>query len=324
MGGTIANVTGKYEGPEDFLSINELIDKVPENIKSLAEITTTEITHVSSGTLDPDDWFRVYREIMTKAKEDDSIDGFVITHGSNTAEETAFFLDLVIGLDQPIVVTFSQRHLGGLGYDGFRNLFDAIRVAAHPVAKGRGTMLVANQEIHHPRDATKIVSSRPDALRSPNIGRVGDIVDDEIRFHHHAPDKTRRIDIGGLQANDFPIMKIQIVYSAFATDGTMVRKTMDEVAGYVVAGLPTNSVPSPKKGSQQKRALEEASEQGLPIVLCNRSIEGYRVTKPFITARDLRPQHARILLALGMSRTSSFERLQAMFDNQTQGLSTES
>lgn len=317
-GGTIANVTGAYDSTEDFISIHELLRRAPDEVTSDISVSSTEITRVSSGALIPEDWYNLHNRISTTAHGDNSPDGYVVTHGSNTAEETAYFLDRTLSIEQPVVVTAAQRNINHVGRDGFKNLRDSIRVAADQNAKNRGVLLVANQEIHHARDVTKVVSSRPDAWVSPNSGPVGAVLE-EIKFHtpptrRHEPRKA--IDISDTTPRDFPLTNVHIVYSSFAENGFLVRSTMEEVAGFIVAGLPTNSVPSPRGLPQQKAALLEAAERDIPVVICHRGLEGFRpVAPPFIGGGSLRPQKARILLALGLLHDGNIKRIRQWFED---------
>lgn len=316
-GGTIANITGQYKSSEDFVSVDDLLERAPTEVTSYAELSLTEVTHLNSGALPPEVWFDLHAAIEDRAASDPPA-GFVVTHGSNTSEETAYFLHLTLDTDLPVVVTAAQRNIGKLGSEGFKNLYDAVRVAADPTAGDRGVMLVANEEIHGARDVTKVVASRPDAWRSPNEGRLGDALH-EIRFHAR-PDRPHTGDtefgLDGLTVEEFPLLDVQIVYSAFADDGTMTRAAVDAGArGIVCAAFPTSSPAWPDGHPKQGEALLEAAETGIPVVLCNRGLEGYKtVDEGFINGGTLRPQKARILLALGLTQTADPDELQRLFD----------
>lgn len=324
-GGTIANTGGSYENPESFLTADELIEEVPE-LSEPASLTSTGITRVGSSSLFPEVWYDTYDEIMTKANSENPPDGFVVTHGSNTSEETAYFLNLTLKTDLPVVVTAAQRSTDALGTDAYKNLYDAIRVAATPEAKGRGTMIVANDEIHHSRDVTKLASARPDAWESPNFGKIGLASPEQpITFYRDVerPVTTdTEFDLDGTTVDDFPLTDIQVVFSALGSDGSLVEAAIENGAkGIVVAGFLTGSAAGPVEGSSQEKSLEKAASQGIPVVMCTRGIYGRIVPDDVqnysdygIAGDTLRPQKARILLALGLMKTDSPGELQEMFD----------
>ena len=325
-GGTIANVGGEYDSPENFLTADDLIEELPK-LEKVATITSTGISRLGSSHLTPDVWYDVYEEIMLQAESDDPPDGFVVTHGSNTSEETAYFLNLALDTDLPVVVTAAQRGIGKVGHEGFKNLFDAVRTAASPKSVGRGTLLVTNDEIHHSRDVSKLASNRPDAWESSNFGKVGITSPNQpIRFYRSADRKSGTdtvFSLSEIPLEEFPLTDIHIVYSALGEDNTIVDAIADDAAGIVVAGFLTGGGASrPEgKGSSQSDALERAAEKEIPIVMCTRGSYGCIEPKGQdlpggygIGGDTLRPQKARILLALGLTKTSDPEELKEFFE----------
>ncbi len=323
-GGTIANVGGEYDSPENFLTADDLIEELPK-LEEVANITSTGISRLGSSHLIPDVWYDVYEEIMLHAESDDPPDGFVITHGSNTSEETAYFLNLALDTDLPVVVTAAQRGIGKVGHDGFKNLFDAVRTAASPESVGRGALLVANDEIHHSRDVSKLASNRPDAWESSNFGKVGIASPNQpIRFYRSTARKSGTDTVFSLSETpleEFPLTDIHIVYSALGEDNTVVDAIADDAAGIVVAGFMTGGAASRPEGPSQSEALERAAEKEIPIVMCTRGSYGCIEPKGQdlpggygIGGDTLRPQKARILLALGLTKTSDPEELKDFFE----------
>lgn len=316
-GGTIANFTGDYDSPENFFDVDSLIKEAPEEITSYASLSLTEVTHLRSGALTPSVWFELHEEIMAQARSDDPPDGFVVTHGSNTAEETAYFLNLTLNTDIPVVVTAAQRNIGALGAEGFKNLYDAVRVSTDSAAQGRGVMLVANEEIHHARDVSKLVAARPDAWCSPNAGRIGD-AGEAVEFYR-TPDRPSttdtEFDLEERDVGEFPLTDIYITYSALAADGTMVGAAVEnDAAGIVVTTFATGSPAHPYGMDQQAEAMHEAVERGVPVVTCHRGLEGYKLRdNPFVNGQTLRPQKARILLGLGLMETTNHDELEELF-----------
>lgn len=324
-GGTIANTGGSYDNPDSFLTADQLVEQVPE-LGEAASLTSTGITRVGSSSLTPEIWYDTYNEIMQKATSDDPPDGFVVTHGSNTSEETAYFLNLTLKTDIPVVVTAAQRSTDTLGTDAFKNLYDAIRVAGTPESEGRGGMIVANDEIHHSRDVTKLASARPDAWESPNFGKIGLASPEQpITFYRDvtrptAPDTE--FDLSGTTVDDFPLTDVQVVFSSLAADGSLVEAAIENDAkGIVVAGFLTGSAADPVESPSQSEALTRATDEGIPVVMSTRGIYGRIVPADVeefgdygLAGDTLRPQKARILLALGLMQTDSPGELQELFD----------
>ena len=323
-GGTIANVTGDYDNPDGFLTADDLVERLPR-LAEVADITSTGISRLGSSSLTPEVWYETHAEIMAKAESDDPPDGFVVTHGSNTSEETAYFLNLALETDLPVVVTAAQRGINKVGSEGFKNLFDAVRTAASPEAAGRGALLVTNDEIHHARDVSKLASNRPDAWESSNFGKVGLASPGQPVTFYRSDDRPSGtetpFDLGDTPVEEFPLTDIQIVYSALAADDTVVDAIADDAAGIVVAGFLTGGAASPHERPSQAKALERAAEKEVPIVMCTRG--SYGKIEPRgrdlpggygIGGDTLRPQKARVLLALGLTETDDPEELTEFFE----------
>lgn len=312
-GGTIANP----RDIEGYLSGRELVEEIPE-VEEVADVSVTDVASTGSSGMSPEIWWDLHREITSLSERGSPPDGVVITHGSNTMEETAYFLHLTLSVDIPVVLTAAQRNHRLVGNDGDRNLVDAVKVAAHPETRGRGVLVVVNDEIHSARDVTKVVSSRPDAWSSGNLGVLG-LVDkrDNLEFYRtsgrrHAPDTE--FDISETSPGDFP--QVEVVYSAAGNTGTMIRAAADAAAdGIVLAALPTGSPAEPEGHPTQTEAAREARERGIPVVLSHRGFEGWSYPREgFLFGDTLTPQKARILLALGILQTDDHDELQRLFE----------
>ena len=315
-GGTIANPP-TIEG---YLTGAELVSNVPE-LEAIADIEVEDVSSTGSSGVTPTIWYALRERIDELADSARPPAGYVITHGSNTAEETAYFLNLTVGTDRPVVVTAAQRNHGTVGNDGDRNLVDAVRVAAHPDAAGRGAMLALNDQVHAARDVTKAVGGRPDAWTSGELGVLG-LADKRglLQFYRessrrHAPDVV--VDLAGSDPADFP--RVEVVYTVAGSDGSVVDDAVDRgVDGLVAAALPTGSPADPFDRDGQRQAFERATDAGLPVVMSHRGLEGWPKrdhleSGPFIWGDTLRPQKARILLALALLETDDPDRLQDYF-----------
>lgn len=317
-GGTIANPLDI----DGYLSGEELIDEIPE-LDDAAELEIEDVASTGSSGMTPEIWWDLHAAITDAAEREDPPDGVVVTHGSNTVEETAYFLHLTLDAELPVTLTAAQRNHRLIGNDGDRNLLDAVKVAGSEEARGRGAMVVLNDEIHSARDVTKAVTGRPDAWGSANLGALG-LIDkrDNMEFLRRSekrgmPDPL--LDVSDVSADAFP--QVEIVYSAVGNDGTMVRAAADNGAdGIVVAALPTGSPAGPKGYDRtQQDAVQAVSEEGVPVALSTRAHEGWpyptrREQYGVIWANTLSPQKARILLALGLMRTDDDEQLQEFFE----------
>lgn len=316
-GGTIANPLDI----EGYLDGETLLEEVPE-VEEVADVEVKDVSSTGSSGMSPEIWWDLHEEIVAATERDDPPAGVVITHGSNTVEETAYFLHLTLSTELPVTLTAAQRNHRLVGNDGDRNLVDAVKVAASEEARGRGAMVVLNDEIHGARDVTKAVTGRPDAWGSGNLGVLG-LIDkrDNMEFFREsqkrgAPDAV--VDVGEFEYSEFP--DVRIVYSAVGQDGSMVEAAIEDGAdGIVLASLPTGSPSNPSTFERTQADVVEENAGAVPIALSSRAYEGWpyptrREKYGVIWANTLSPQKARILLALGLLQTDDNEELQTLFE----------
>ena len=312
-GGTIANPPDA----EGYLSGADLVERVPE-LQDVADVSAEDVASIASTCIAPPVWWRLHDRIHELA-EDGDVDGVVVTHGSNTVEETAYFLHLTLETDLPVVLTAAQRNHDTIGNDGDRNLYDAVRVAGAEAARGRGTLFVANDTIHGARDVVKTISSRPDAWRSPNAGPLG-YLDKRGRLEFYTdPERahTTETDFDFRDRDGDGLPRVDVVHSLAGSDGHVVDCLLDDgdTEGIVVAALPTGAPSRPVDGPTQSEALERAVEAGVPVALSHRGHAGWTYEyEPFVRADTLAPAKARVLLALALkSVVSDREELTDMF-----------
>jgi L-asparaginase len=311
-GGTIAN-------PPDvdgYLSGSRLVERIPD-LDEIARIEAEDIASIASTCFTPDIWWRLHDRIRDLL-DTTAPDGIVITHGSNTIEETAYFLQLTLDMDVPVVLTAAQRNHDTIGNDGDRNLYDAVRVAASDDARGRGVLVVANDTIYGARDVVKAVSSRPDAWVSPNTGPLG-YTDKRGRINFYAAAERSdgaAFDFADREDRSFP--RVDVVHSVAGSDGQVVDLLLEDgnSEGIVVAALPTGAPARPTGADTQSAALERAVNAGVPVVLSHRGLAGWPYEyEPFVRGDTLRPSKARILLALALlDGVDDRESIQALFD----------
>lgn len=304
-GGTIAN------SPDGRMGVDTVLEQVP-GIAEFADIEIRDYVRIGSSEITIQNWIDIANVIMEELRNHPDTDGIVVTHGSNTAEETAYFLNLVLDTAVPVVVVGAQRQRTTLSEDGSRNLYDAVRVAAHPEASGHGVMLVVNEMIHAARDVTKTLSYRPETWDSGDLGALGLADIDRIRFYRtpltlHTVNS--QLHLGeNTTAADLP--RVDIVYTYADAGPELVEAAVAAGAkGIVVAGFPTGS-PNPAIG----KALTAAEEQGIAVVMSHRGGRGRVQTgRPFTSADNLTPQKARILLMLALAHGAKADELEDIF-----------
>ncbi|HIC7004926.1 TPA: type II asparaginase, partial [Campylobacter jejuni] len=312
-GGTIAGfidstiaTTGYTAGAID---IDVLIKAVPQ-IRDLADISWEQIANIDSSNMCDEIWLRLAKKIAKLFAE--GIDGVVITHGTDTMEETAYFLNLTIKSDKPVVLVGAMRPSTAISADGPKNLYNAVALVANKEAKNKGVMVAINDKILSARGVVKTHSLNVDAFSSPDFGDLGYIVDGKVFFYNNvtkAHTKNAPFDVSKLTS----LPKVDILYS-YSNDGNGVAaKALFEhgTKGIVVAGSGAGSI-----HKNQKDVLKELLKKGLKVVVSSRVVAGCVAVSDsdeklgFISAEDLNPQKARVLLILALTKTSDPKKIQ--------------
>jgi L-asparaginase type II len=276
----------------------------------VADLDVIDVLRLGSWEFSSEDWLRIARAV-SEAVEDNRVDGVVVTHGTLIAEETAYFLHLVVRTQKPIVLACSQRKHGTLGNDGDRNLVDAIRIASAPQARGLGVMVTLAEEIHSARDVVK-TSQQPGAFVSRDGGIIGHVEVDQVSLYR-AP--LRRHTAG----SEFDIRRLDAlpsvdIVSTYGGAGAVPIRALAEAGsqGLVVDGFAYSGKPT----AAQEEELERLARGGMPIVCANRG-EGGRVPvsegSSFIQGDNLPAPKARILLMLAMTQTTDRREIQRIF-----------
>ena len=213
-GGTIAGRGASSTSLSNYkagaLAGEELVKAVPE-IKQYADVRVEQLFNVSSSDLTVANWLELANRINTIFAGDPKVAGIVVTHGTNTLEETAYFLNLTVKHDRPVVVVGAQRPATAIGSDGPLNLLNAIRTASAPEARGKGVLVVMNDEINGARDVTKTSTYRVETFRSPDFGFLGYVDADKVSFYRASTKRhTAQSEFNVNAATDLP--KVDIVY----------------------------------------------------------------------------------------------------------------
>jgi L-asparaginase len=300
-GGTIAGqadprATGAYKSGQ--ITGEQLVQSVP-GLDKLAQLSAEQISSIGSQDMNDKVWFALAHRIQ-QAFDKNEADGVVVTHGTDTLEETAFFLDNVLHADKPVVLVGSMRPATAVSADGPGNLYEAIQVAADPRSRGRGVMAVLDDKIQSARSVTKTNTTSVETFNSPNGGPIG-YVDSAggIRFMAQ-PSGLKRATYE-LPAND-QLPRVEIVYSHANMDAIPIEDAISHGAkGIVLAGVGDGNT-----SKQALDALEQAAKKGIVIVRSTRVRSGF-VTRNvevdddkngFVVSEDLNPQKARVLLQL--------------------------
>ena len=298
-GGTIASIN-YYSSDVSKIGIGQILQAIPQ-LDSIARVTTQQFANVPSTSVTPAMWLSLSRDIADTLRARPALSGVVVTHGTDALEETAYFLDLTVRDPRPVVVTGAMRPADGIGIDGPANLYDAVRVAGDPAARGRGAIVVMNDQLLAARDATKQNTTRPDAFGSTR-GPLGVADPERIVFYRDAQ-RPPLFDVFALRE----LPRVDIVYTYIGADGTAIDALVAAGAkGIVVAGSGRGAVPP-----MEQQALRRAIAKGVIVVEGSRvgsgsvpvgSGTGRDGSPRSIGAGDLNVQKARILLMLALTQ----------------------
>jgi len=293
----------------------ELLDRFPE-VAAAAEIIPVRYRAVGSTAIGPADWLALDAAVHAAVARETPLDGLVITHGTATLEETAYFLNLTLKVDATVVVVGAQRPATGLSSDAALNLVNAVRVAAAPEARGLGVLVLLNDEVQAARDVTKSSTLRLETFRSPDLGMLG-YADPDGRVaiyrrpvRRHAPDTE--FDVRG--RSDLP--RVDIAMSYAGADGAAIEAFVAAGARAIVSAALAPGVTTPA----ETEALLEARRRGVLIVVSSRAGSGRVLPRTllcergFVVADNLNPQKARVLAMLALTRTGDPVEVQRLFD----------
>lgn len=303
-GGTIAN-TG-----HGLIGIDDVLKDIRES-RTMAELDISEATRIRSGSMRLAQWFEIARAV-DQAVQDPRVDGVIVTHGTFTTEETAYFLHLTIRTEKPLVMVASQRMHDAIGNDGDRNLLDAIRVCCSPESRGKGVLVVLHEEIHSAREVLK-TNQRPGGFVSLGRGLLGHIEKDQVSFYC-APLRrhTYQSEFDIREIQELP--RVDVVSAYVGADDTAAAACVKAGAkGLVVNGYAFSGRPS----ADQQEGLARIAASGIPVVLVNRG-GGGRIPvdweDPYLQGDTLVAHKARILLMIGLTKTKDSRELQRMFN----------
>jgi L-asparaginase len=317
-GGTIAGAQpkpGEAGYKAGSFSVESLIQAVP-GMEKVAVVKGEQIASIGSQDMNDAVWIKLARRV-NELQKDPTVDGIVITHGTDTLEETGYFLDLVVKGDKPVVLVGSMRPATAISADGPMNLYNGTAVAVDPAAKGRGTLIVLNDDIHYSREATKTNSTSLQTFASPNRGRAGIVLFGKASFY--SPPVPRHTS-GSVFAGSVPdtLPKVFIVYAHANVGAELVDAAVAAGAkGIVLAGVGDGNGTDPLI-----QALAAAAKKGVVVVRSTRVGSGTVARNVeldddklgFVAAMELNPSKARVLLQQALTKTKDVAQIQKYFD----------
>jgi len=318
-GGTISNRDGGR------LTAEELAKSMP-GLDRYARLTHEQFANVASSALTLDQWLQLSRRVNEVFATDHELAGVVVTSGTDTLEETAFFLHLTVKDPRPVVIVGSMRNPSTLGYEGAANLLEAVRVAADPASRNHGALVVLNDEINSARDVTKTDALRLQTFRSRDHGLLGVVDRDRVVFYRRIVQRhgaDTEFDVSTMK--ELPRVDVIMVYQG--APGDLINAAVDAGAKGIVLATAGAGATS----GTQSEGLEYAAQKGVFVVTSTRAGEG-RIA-PFGTAppnvqiseamqrrrqfsiqsEDHMPMKARILLMLALTKFKTREEIQRVF-----------
>lgn len=296
------------------LQDGDLLARIPE-VQGIAEVEELPFRRLPSHALVDQDWLDLVRTIHD-ILDNGRADAVVITHGTNTLEETAYFLTLTLKTDKPVVLVGSMRPASGLGAEGDLNLLNAVRVAADPASRGRGALVVMNDTIFAGRDVTKTATYRVQAFQGRDVGPLGyaDADGRVVYYHDPARPHTTQTEFDVRRLDSLP--RVDVVVSYVGADGTAIDAFVKAGAQGIVSAGTGAGRPTPA----EDEALVRAGETGVVICQASRVGSGRVVYAPavrrkgWVASDNLQPWKARLLLALALTKTHDPQEIQRIFE----------
>jgi L-asparaginase len=313
-GGTIAMKTDPVKNaPVPALSGEDLVAGVPE-LATVAKVRVESPFNISSDYMDSERWVAIHK-LVVNALASNEVAGAMISHGTDTLEETAYFLDLTVSSEKPIVLVGAQRNASERDFDWPRNLLNAARICVSPQARGKEAMITLNNQINAAREATKTHTSDVETFKSGDFGFLGVVDHDRVVFAR-TPSRRQHIALKGT-----PLPRVDIVAMYAGADGTLLRAAVAAGAkGIVIQALGRRNVNIPLY-----EAAKEAIDRGIVVVISTRvpngrvlpvygTVGGGKTLKEAgaIFADNLSPQKARIVLMLALQSTSNAADVRAL------------
>ena len=311
-GGTIASVeTKRGLAPAPT---SEPLRRLLDELALPCEVTVHSLFHIDSTNFQPEHWLEIARAIRAAYEE---YDGFVITHGTDTMEETAYFLNLTLKCDKPVAMVGAMLPSTGLGADGPRNLYNAVLTAATPETAKQGVVVAMDNIVVGAREVIKTNTVQPETFQAANFGKVGTIFNNKVTYSTlpvRAHTTATPFDVTGLKE----LPKVGIVYNHAGVEGLQAEALVK--AGY--KGIVNAGVGNGNIHKSIWPVLEQATKNGAVVVRSSRVPTGATTkdaevddkAQHWVSSGELNPQKARVLLQLALTKTSDWKEVQKYFD----------
>lgn len=317
-GGTIAG-TGSSATNTNYtagqVAIGTLLDAVPQ-VKDVANVTGEQIVKIGSQDMNDEVWLILAKKINELLAKPE-VDGIVITHGTDTMEETAFFLNLTVKSDKPVVLVGAMRPSTAMSADGPLNLYNAVVTAAAPESKGKGVVVAMNNLIVGAGSVVKMNTVDVQTFQAPNAGALGYVLNGKVCYNQTTAKRhttQSAFDVTGLDK----LPKVGIVYSYSNIEADMVAPMLDNgYKGIIHAGVGNGNI-----HKNIFPVLEKAREKGILVVRSSRVPTGPTTLDAevddahytFVASQELNPQKSRVLLMLALTQTNDWKLIQEYFN----------
>jgi L-asparaginase len=304
-GGTISNRTGGR------LTAEELVNLIPD-LPRYATPEYEQFTNLASSQLTLAQWLDLSRRINELFKSDPQLAGIVVTSGTDTLEELAYFLNLTIRDARPVAVVGSMRNPSAIGYEGAANLLEGFRVAADPASRGRGVMVVLNDEINAAREVTKTDALRLQTFQTRGYGILGVVDRDRVVYYRRVERRhTADSEFDVTSVKELPRVDVLLTYQG--ASGDLIKAAIDAGAKGIVLATAGAGATSGTQGE----GLQYAAAKGVPVVITTRTGSG-RISgggRGSVAGQDLSAIKARILLMVALTKTSDVNELRRIFSD---------
>lgn len=314
-GGTIAGAGASATGTAyqaGKVSVNHLVAAVPE-LANIANVTPKQVAQIGSQDMSDEVWLKLAQTINADCKK---YDGFVITHGTDTMEETAYFLNLTLKCDKPVAMVGAMLPSTGLGADGPRNLYNAVLTAATPETAKQGVVVAMDNIVVGAREVIKTNTVQPETFQAANFGKVGTIFNNKVQYESVGLRAQQKAPFDVSNLNELP--KVGIVYNHAGVEGVQAEALVK--AGY--KGIVSAGVGNGNIHKAIWPILEKAAQDGIVVVRSSRVPTGATTKEAevddqkmhWVASGSLNPQKARVLLQLALTKTSDWKKVQEYFD----------
>ena len=316
-GGTIAGAQAEGQDAgykSGSFKVEDLIKAVPR-LGELADITGEQVVNIGSQDMNNEVWLKLAKRLNQVLAQRD-VDAAVVLHGTDTLEETGYFLSLVTRSNKPVVMVGSMRPATGTSADGPANIYNGVSAAVHPKAVGRGVLLLLNDEIHYAREGTKTNTTQLDTFKSPNRGKAG--MTNAGRVYWYDPLATKHTSASVFSVDGLSELPRVEIFYAYANVG---RDFIDQCVALGCKGMVLAGVGDGNATQAAVAGLQDAIKKGVAVVrssrtnsgITDRNVELNDDEMGSIASMELNPQKARVLLMLGLTKTSDAKKLQEYF-----------